>query len=258
MLPNESYQVQTSFFEGPLELLLHLIEQEELDVTRLALAQVTTQFLDYVEAQRNDPQIEIIAEFLVVAAKLLWLKSKTLLPQRSLVTAGSQQDDDEVDELVLQLRTYRRYKEAAQQLREREHAGVQAHVRVAPLPRPRVVTVDLAGLTVQRLQTLAQNLIYPSDRPHPEDAIQRPRISIEKQIKLIQQRLRHWKRLGFRTLLGQRPTRLEVVATLQAILELIKQQVVRASQSNRFGDILIEPVAVPVEQSAAAAAAPEA
>ncbi len=251
---NESYQVQTPFFEGPLELLLHLIEQEELDITRLALAQVTTQFLDYVEARRNDPHIEVVAEFLVVAAKLLWLKSQTLLPQHSPVTASSQQDAEEVDELVQQLRTYRRYKEAAQQLRERERAGVRAYIRVAPLPRPREITVDLAGLTVERLQTLAQNRIYPRDRPHPEEALQRPRISIEKQIKLIQQRLRHWKRLGFRTLLGQRPTRLEVVVTLQALLELIKQQVVQASQSNRFGDILIEPLAPPAQQPAAAAA----
>ncbi|HEY88341.1 MAG TPA: segregation/condensation protein A [Thermoflexia bacterium] len=230
---------------------MHLIEEEELDITRLALAQVTTQFLDYVETMRDELHIEVVADFLVVAAELMWLKSKTLLPQHPLADTQGKQAAEEANELVQQLRTYRHYKEAAQLLREREHTGERAYIRVAPLLRPREITLDLAGLTVERLQTLAQNLIYPRNKPHPEEAIQRPRISIEKQLALIRQQLRHWKRLDFRTLLSQRPTRLEVVVTLQAILELIKQQVVQASQRERFGDILIEPLAAPEEQPAA-------
>ncbi|MCD4738325.1 MAG: segregation/condensation protein A [Anaerolineae bacterium] len=251
-----SYQVQIPFFKGPLELLLHLIEEEELDITQLALAQVTNQFLNYVETMRDELHIEVVADFLVVAAELMWIKSKTLLPQRPLTDTNSEQGEEVVNELVQQLRAYRRYKEAAQLLREREHAGVRAYIRVAPLPRPREITLDLAGLTVERLQTLAQEIIYPR-KPHPEAAIQRPRISIGKQIALIHQQLQHWKRLDFRTLLSKQPTRLEVVVTLQAVLELIKQQVVRAFQSDRFGDILIEPRAASEEQPAAATA-PEA
>ena len=207
-----SYQVQIPFFEGPLELLLHLIEEEELDITRLALAQVTNQFLAYVESMREEPHIEVVADFLVVAAELMWIKSKTLLPQRPAEDTQDQKEH-EVDELVQQLRTYRRYKQAAQQLRQREHAGVRMHVRVAPLPRPREMTLDLAGLNLERLQAIAQNSIYPSDKPRPEDAIQRPRISINQQIELLRERLAHWKRVGFRTLLGQQPTRLEAVVT---------------------------------------------
>jgi segregation and condensation protein A len=241
------YEVQTPLFEGPLDLLLKLIEEQELDITKVALAQVTQQFLQHVEAMREDPDIEDIADFLVVAAKLLWIKSRALLPRRKTSEKTATDEDDVGDELIRQLRTYRQYKEAAQQLRERDAADLRSHVRVAPLPRPREVHVDLAGLTAAKLCELAQAAFYPTERPRPEDAIQRPRISVVQQIRLIRRRLKQLSKVGFRSLLGRRPTRLEAVVTLQAILELIKQKAVQAQQSQRFGDIMLE-ARVPPEE----------
>ncbi len=245
---SSDYHVETAHFEGPLALLLRLIEKEELDITKVALAQVTDQFLQHVDTMKQDPDIEMVADFLVVAARLLWIKSRVLLPHREAPASDGEGGEEDIgDELVRQLRTYRRYKEAAQRLRERDGARLHAHVRVALPPRPREVTLDLAGFTLADLHALGQAAIYPQESPRPEDALQRPTISIGQQIRLIRTRLRDWKRVGFRALLGQRPSRVEAVVTLQAILELMKQQVVRVRQTSRFGDILIESL-VPPEQ----------
>ncbi|MFP4345385.1 MAG: segregation and condensation protein A [Anaerolineales bacterium] len=240
-----TYEVHTALFDGPLDLLLHLIEEEELDITQVALAKVTDQFLEYVKGLQGDPEMELVADFLVVAARLLWIKSRALLPRPSATEPAGDEGDEVTDELITQLRRYRRYKEAAQSLRERDEAGLHAYVRVARPPRPQKIILDLSDVTLSALQALAQAALYPLEGPRPEEAIQRPRISIGQQIRLIQKRLTHWKNIAFHTLLGTRPTRLEAIVTLQALLELIKQEAVQAVQGQRFGEIIIEALAPP-------------
>jgi len=245
---NLTYQVHTTQFEGPLDLLLHLIEKEELDITQLALAQVTDEFLAYVDAMGGHLEIEVVAEFLVVAARLLWIKSRVLLPRPSQSASERDEDEEDVgDALIQQLRMYRRYKEASQWLRERDEAGLRTYVRVAPPPRPQHITLDFSGITLEALITAAQNVFYPTDGPRPQEAIQRPRISIVQQIRLLRQRLIHWKQATFHTLLSHQPTRLEAVVTLQAVLELMKQRMVQATQNSRFGEIVIDPLVPPDE-----------
>jgi segregation and condensation protein A len=246
-ITHTTYEVHTALFDGPLDLLLHLIEKEELDITQVALAKVTDQFLDYVDKLQDDPEMELIADFLVVAARLLWIKSRALLPRPATSEPITDEGDEVTDELIAQLRSYRRYKEAAQTLRERDEAGLHAYVRVARPPRPQKVILDLSDVTLKALQALAQAALYPLEGPRPTEAIQRPRISIGQQIRLIQKRLTHWKNVAFHTLLGKQPTRLEAIVTLQAILELIKQEAVQAVQGQRFGEIIIEAVVPPEE-----------
>lgn len=243
-----TYQVHTAQFEGPLDLLLHLIEKEELDITQVALAQVTDEFLAYVDAMGGHLEIEIVAEFLVVAARLLWIKSRVLLPRPSQpVLAEGTEEEDVGDALIQQLRAYRRYKEASQWLRERDEAGLRTYVGVTPPPRPQHVTLDLTGVTLEALRAAAQAVFYPADGPRPQEAIQRPRISITQQIRLIRQRLMHWQQVAFHSLLSRKPTRVEAVVTLQAILELIKQHMVQATQATLFGEIVIDPLVPPDE-----------
>jgi segregation and condensation protein A len=257
------YEVHTPVFEGPLPLLLHLIEKEKLDITQVALAKVTDQFLDYVEAMRQlddgqartsaDPagprKLATIAEFLSVAAHLMLLKSRVLLPKPPDLSKqeNAAQDDKIEDELVRQLRAYRQYKEAAQWLRERNHAGLRAYVGVTAPPKPQRIHLDLSDVTVETLQEAAQRLLYPQEGPRPQEAIQRPRISVVQQINLIRDRLKHWKQVVFHALLKPQPTRLEAVVTLQAILELVKQRMVQAVQPHPFGEILIEATVPPDE-----------
>jgi segregation and condensation protein A len=242
------YQVHTALFEGPLDLLLHLIEKDELDITELSLAKVTDEFLAYVDALQEGVEMEVVADFLVIAARLLVIKSRVLLP-RPQEEADAEGDDEDEDELIQQLRTYRRYKEAAGWLRERDEAALRAYVRVAPLPRPRNVNLDLSEVTLEQLGEVAQASIYPRDRPRPEEAVQRPRISIAQQITLIRKRLRQWQRVAFQSLLSREPTRVEAAVTLQAILELIKQRALDATQERLFGEILIRPLVPPEEMA---------
>lgn len=251
-----SYEVHIPVFQGPLDLLLRLIEKNELDITKVALAQVTDEFLEQVERMRAASQIGIIAEFLAVAAKLLWIKSRALLPKPPASAREVDEEEDVGDELVRQLRAYRQYREAAGWLRERDHVGLRSYVRGGYQPRPVRVTLDLAGVDLQMLREAAQVALTPAEPPRPERAIQRARISIVEQVALIRQRLLHWARVSFRKLLSDKPTRLEAIVTLQAVLELIKQQAVAAQQDEPFGDITIRAM-IPAERITLAGTAQE-
>jgi segregation and condensation protein A len=236
-----AYEVHTPAFQGPLQLLLKLIEKNELDITRVALADVTDEFMEHVERMRAEMEIEAVADFLFIAAKLLWIKSRALLPKPP-AAATQPKDEDVGDELVRQLRAYRQYKEAVGWLRERDHSGLRSYVRGSHKPQPKRVTLDLSGLTLEMLREAAQAALFPIDTPRPEGAIQRPRLSISEQIALVRRRLDRWVKVSFRKLLGAKPTRLEAVVTLQAILELVKQQAVTVQQTEMFGDITVEQV----------------
>jgi segregation and condensation protein A len=236
-----AYRVHTPVFEGPLDLLLKLIEKNELDITRVALAEVTDEFMEHVDSMRAEMAIEVIADFLFIAAKLLWIKSRALLPRPPAAAVGNKHEDDDLgDELLRQLRAYRQYKETAGWLRQRDHDNLRAYVRGSHKPRPKRVTLDLSDLTLERLSEIADMVLFPTEMPRPEGAIQRSRLSISQQIGLVRERLTRWVTVSFRKLLGSSPTRLEAVVTLQAVLELMKQRGVIAKQLEMFGDILIE------------------
>ncbi len=259
----DRYEVHIPAFEGPLDLLLRLIRKKKLDITKVALAQVTDEFLEQVDAMREAGNLAMIADFLAVAAQLLWLKSQALLPKPPALTAEEGDEEDIGDELVRQLRAYRRYKEAAQWLRERDTDELRSYIYTAPLPHPQRVNLDLGDITAETLHAAAEQVMFPTESPPPAAAIQRPRISIAQQIRLVRERLTHWARVSFHKLLSREPTRVEAVVTLQAILELVKQQVVSAQQDERFGPITIErrvaaaQMNQETEAAAEASAAPE-
>ncbi|MDF1513286.1 MAG: segregation/condensation protein A [Anaerolineae bacterium] len=247
--PNPTFEIHTPIFEGPLALLLHLIEKNELDITKVALAQVTDEFMSYVEAMRDNVNIAVIAEFLSVAAQLILIKSKALLPKPP-ESARIQPDDQDIgDELIRQLRAYRQYKQAAAWLLERDRYDLRAYIHVGPPPRPQRVSIDLGSVTCEMLCEAAQSLLFPEDGPRPEEAIQRPRISITQQIGVIRQNLMRLARVTFNRLLSRKPTRVEAAVTLQAILELIKQRTIQAQQQEPFGDITISAIGPPEEIS---------
>ena len=253
---NPPFEVHIPIFEGPLALLLHLIEKNELDITKIALAQVTDEFLTYVEAMRDAMDIAVIADFLSVAARLILIKSRALLPKPPESAKIEIDENDIGDELIRQLRAYRQYKQAAAWLLERDRQTLRSYIHVGPPPRPLNITLDLTGTTLDMLRETAQALLYPVEGPRPEEAIQRPRISITQQIGLIRQNLMRLARVTFNRLLSRKPTRVEAAVTLQAILELIKQRTVEAQQQELFGDITIS-AAVPPEEISESNAAVE-
>ncbi|HJL70663.1 MAG TPA: segregation/condensation protein A, partial [Anaerolineales bacterium] len=132
-MQNDGYSVSLPVFNGPLDLLLRMIEREELDITRVALAQVTDQYIRHISGLK-ERRVEGLADFLVLAARLVLIKSQALLPRPPALGPAA---PDPGEELARQLRMYRRFKRAAQSFMARQRAGVRTFVRLVGPPRAR-------------------------------------------------------------------------------------------------------------------------
>jgi segregation and condensation protein A len=233
-----AYHVNTAVYEGPLDLLLHLIEKAELDITRLALAQVTDQYLAHLRLIQ-DRNADEVSAFLVITTKLLQIKSEALLPRPPLREAG---EEDPGDALVRQLRIYKMYKQIAGQFALRESAGLHTYLRLAPPPKIETI-LDLSGVTLDDLVGAAQNILAQVDQRRSLDTVVAPPLfNIRQKIRLITGWLRQAGATSFRQLLPDRASRLEIVVTFLALLELIKQSIVSASQDSVFGEISLSPL----------------
>ncbi len=243
------YQIQLPVFEGPLGLLLQLIEREELDITTVALAQVTDQYLAYL-AEMEQRQAKDLTDFIVVAARLLFIKSQALLSRPAEMAP---EGEDVGDELVRQLREYKRFKKLAGLLREREKQGLRGYVRVAPLPHvdPHL---DMDGVTFLDLVTIVQEALDALPASPAGDVVAPPTVTIGEQIAQIEERLARHSQIRFREVLSEAATRVELIVTLLAVLELIKQDRARVRQEQLFGEIVIERQ-VPADVAATAPAA---
>ena len=240
-MEQSSYQVRLAVFEGPLDLLLHLIEQHELDITAISLAQVTDQYLDYLrilETARADD----LAEFIVVAARLMLIKSRALLPQPP---KADEQDDDIGDDLVRQLVEYRRFKQIAQFLSERTETGAHMYPRTVPVSSftPKL---DLGQVTLDDLIAALQSMLQAeSPETEPSLDIVPNSVTIAEKIEVIQALLGAEspdRTLTFHSLLADTASKIEVIVTLLAILEMIRRHRITVSQEHPFGEILISPL----------------
>ncbi|MCA1555025.1 MAG: segregation/condensation protein A, partial [Chloroflexi bacterium] len=242
-----SYTIRLPAFEGPLDLLLHLIEREELDITRLSLAQVTDQYMQYLSAmQRAD--VEQISEFLVVAARLLLIKSRLLLPQQPV--PGEELQVDEGEELTRQLLEYRRYKQVALALKEWEGKGLRAYPRIAP--RPKVEPkLDMSHVALEDLTALVE-AVLAAHRAAPIGNVVAPLlVRVGDKMADIEIRLARGERVQFRAWLGTAASRLEIIVSFLAVLELMKQRKIVVRQDELFGDIVIEPAPITTDGESA-------
>lgn len=231
----DAYQVQLPVFEGPMELLLHLIEDQQLDITKVSLAQVTQQYLDYISrAESIDPNN--LADFLVVAAKLIYIKSTVLLPQ---IVRVDEEEEDVGDDLVRQLMLYRQFKEAAGHLRVLEEQGNRAFVRVAPpvaLPK----TLELGDITLDSLLQAVREALEVLPPAPPVNGVVAPLlVTVDEKIAVIRGRLMRGGQVSFRQLIRKARSRVEIIVVFLAVLELIKRREVDARQETLFGDVLI-------------------
>ncbi len=229
------YQIQLPVFEGPLDLLLHLIEWEEFDITTVALAQVTDQYMAYL-AELEQREAKELTGFLVVATKLLLLKSMALLPRPPALPP---KDQDVGDELVRQLQAYKRFKEIASVLHKREKKGLHGYVRVAPLPRPEP-QLDMGNVTLNDLLAAVQEALDAVPAPSAGKVVAPIVVTVAEQITHIENQLTHKRQLRFRDVLSEAITRAKIIVTLLALLELIKQDRVQVRQERMFGEIVIE------------------
>ncbi len=234
---DEHYRVQLPVFEGPLDLLLHLIEREELDITSVALAQVTDQYLAYLHAMAEGIPIDAVADFMVMAARLVQIKSQALLPRPR---PPEQSEEDSAEELARLLREYKKFKQAAQVLKAREARGLHMHIRLAP-PPPLPAKLDMSGVTLDKLMDAVRDALIALPPRMPSHLVPGPRISIRDRMAQIMDELASAGQATFRAVLGELQTKAGVIVTLLAVLELSRRRRIRLEQPNPFGDILILP-----------------
>jgi segregation and condensation protein A len=231
-----SFRLPESEFEGPLDLLLHLIEHRELDITRVSLAAVTDQYLELI-AKPGQIELSALADYLIIAAKLILIKSRLLLPQPE----GPAPDGEEAtgDDLVRQLREYKMFKQAAGFLRERERQGLHAYARLAAPPRPHPTTWKLEGASPSDLANALMRAL--KIRPTlPQGTLTVPlSVSIDQEIHKIIEMTAQQTRVQFSYLLDRATTRIQVIVTFLAILELIKRRQIHAEQTSLFGEIIL-------------------
>ncbi len=228
-------QIKTAQFEGPLDLLLQLIEEQQLDISTVALANVTEQFLAFVKNIQNKNPLNL-ADFLVIAAKLLVIKSKALLPNLEL---GVEEEEAAFD-LTQQLLTYKKYKEAAKFLKKLDARRQQSWSREADfsdlvtfLPDPNV-TVDTLAQSLRSVAVELREIVRL-----PEQVMQEV-VSISEKIAHIQKLIAFSVETSLSSLIKEAKSKTEVIVTFLALLELTKQRVVTLEQSELFEDIMIK------------------
>jgi segregation and condensation protein A len=231
------FVAQLPVYEGPLDVLLRLIEDRELEITRVSLAIVTGQFIAHIAGLENrDPQH--IANFLQIAAKLIVLKSRVLLPQVTVV----EEVEDETDDLVAALQAYQAFKRAARQLQDREKHGLRSYpVASPPISRPKATSLPLDNVTLAMMARAMQRVIDRWMPPPPvDDVMSRLPFTVNDCMDRIRGSVQVKDRVRFDEMLVGVNTRVEIVITLLALLEMLKRYVVRAYQEKPFGEIWFE------------------
>jgi segregation and condensation protein A len=232
-IPPDALEVFLETFEGPLDLLLYLIRRQNLDVLNIPMAEVTRQYMAYVEAMR-DQQLELAAEYLLMAALLIEIKSRMLLP-RPVLAADEEQDPRA--ELVRRLLEYERMKLAGQRLDALPRAGrdfalVQVWLEQAgakPLPEVRLDDLRVAwAAVVERAKT---------QRHHH---VRREELSVRERMSLILRRLQGGQFVGFAALFAVENGVADVVVTFLALLELARESLVEISQAEAFAPIYVK------------------
>jgi segregation and condensation protein A len=233
------YKVKFEVFEGPLDLLLYLIKKQEVDIYEVNLTQLATQFIEYIDVMRM-LDLEIAGEFLVMASTLMYIKSKELLPvEQQAQVEGEEDEEDPRWELIRQLVEYKKFKDAAAQLQELEHAQENIYRREAPKQvfeaepqKPDVSVFDLINAVNTILKRVAT-------REGEAREIHEDKWSVSEKIEMLVNMITTKPRVKFSELFEGATSRTEVVVTFLAMLELIRMKQIVCVQPDQFAEIEI-------------------
>ena len=241
-----SYKLE--HFEGPLDLLLHLIEKNKVSIYDIPIVLITEQYLEYVSGMETE-DLNVVSEFLVMAATLIDIKCRMLLPVE--VNEDGEEEDPRA-ELMARLLEYKMYKYMAQELQELEdHAGKHLY-KVPTIPKEVVkyeepVDLDqlLDGLTLAKLQSIFESIMKRQENKIDPirskfGTIRREPVSLEQKVGSVMDYARKNRRFSFRQLLERQADKLEVVVTFLAVLELMKMGKIHLTQEHLFDDMNIE------------------
>lgn len=252
---DQAFHVRLEVFEGPLDLLLKLIERRQLDISKVSLAYVTDGFLMYLSSHPDMPPGPL-ASFVWVASKLLWMKSQALLP-RLPVAKAEEEEEDPGDELVRRLEAYKRVQDAARWLRSREAQGLRSYERPAPLeaagllPGPEEMGNGLDGVTLSRLVAMVQKRMQLGMPSAPTGTVPKGHVvTVAEKVAHLRRQLTPLK-AGERIALGGEfayaavRSRTELVVLFLAVLEIIRRKIGAAEQDELFGEIWLSKLQEP-------------
>lgn len=240
--------VKLPVFEGPLDLLMHLIEKNKIDIYDIPIVEITDQYLEYVQ-QMEYEDLNVVSEFMVMAATLIDIKCRMLLPKE--VNEDGEEEDPR-DELVQQLLEYKMYKYMSYELRDRMAEASRNIYKEPTLPKEvkqYKVPVDpqelLNGMTLDRLHEIFQAILRrQEDKIDPIRSkfgqIEREEVSLPEKMTFVEEYAVKNRRFSFKNLLERQFTKFQVIVTFLAVLELIKTGKIQISQEEVFGDIQIE------------------
>jgi len=235
------YKVKLEIFEGPLDLLLYLIKKDEVDIHTISIERITRQYLDYIDTFKL-LNIDLASEFIVMAANLMYIKSRTLLPRTEQPPEEDAEEDDPRWELIRQLIEYKKFKDAAGflSLREIEQEGAFAHQ-----PEPGEVPVDvtpapLGEVSIFDLIRAFQNVLKRFEESHDFGDIIDDRYTVSDKIEFLLGHFVGGQARRFEDLFDGATTKAEVIVTFLAVLELMKLNQFVIRQSQLLGEIIVE------------------
>ena len=232
-----NYKITTEVYEGPLDILLQLIESAELDITKLSLAKVTDQYLNYLRNLSDQDPVEVSA-FIVIAAKLVYIKSSILLP--SLEDSDENSEEDVGDQLARQLIEYKKFKNAANWLKARNESGLRSYYRVSAPPLT-IEHLDISEIGVYDLFDILLDTFFRNEHETPmSEVVSISVLTLKNRINEIKALLKNNSKINFSKMLPENVTRLDVVVTFLALLELVRNHAVIAAQESLFSDIAFE------------------
>ncbi len=244
------FDIHLENFEGPLDLLLHLIRKNEMDIYDIPIAEITAQYLAILDAMQH-LNLDVAGEFLLMAATLLHIKSRLLLPVSEDEVVEEEEEDPRA-ELVRRLLEYQKYKDAAGNLEHLPHLEREVFARKFPAPElAEAETGELEAVGLFELVEAFKALLQQAPEPYVHQ-VETERLSVSDRINAILTLLGDRESLAFMEIFSVRPDRHEVVVSFLATLELVKMRLVRLLQNARFGSIWLYP-AVAGDDAAATA-----
>jgi segregation and condensation protein A len=239
-----NYKVKLEVFEGPLDLLLYLIKKEEVDIYDIPIERITTQYMEYLSLMQM-LNLEVAGEFLVMAATLMYIKSRMLLPEDQQITdTEADEGEDPRWELIRQLVEYKKFKEAALQLGRREEEQARIFPRRAGDPSVEgEAEVPLAEVSIFDLINAFNQVLKKAGEREDFREIIEERFTVSDKIEEILYTLRERAEMLFSELFARAGSRAEIVVLFLALLELIRLKRLRVRQQQPFGDIQVIRVA---------------
>jgi segregation and condensation protein A len=236
-------KVKLEVFEGPLDLLLYLVKKDEVDIYDISIERITSQYLEYLEAFEV-LHIEIAGEFLVMAANLLYIKSRTLLPKDQQMPDEETEEEDPRWELIRQLIEYRKFKEAASHLRDQEELQAALFPRAVSLDPAHAPVLDetmmLGDVGIFDLINAFQKALKRLPVEEKPGEIHEETYTVTDRINHLMHRIDRGVSVRFEELFGEATTRNELVVTFLALLELIRMKQFRVRQEQQFGEIWLD------------------